>query len=206
MSGNSFIIGISGGSGSGKTSFIRDLRARFDESQLCILSQDDYYKPREEQVLDANNVKNFDLPTSILSDKLVNDLETLIAGESVHLIEYVFNNAQATPKKLTITPAKIIVVEGLFIYHFDALREKFDLKIFVHAEDEIKLDRRIRRDQIERNYPKEDVVYRYENHVLPSYRKFIEPYKSECQLVVNNNQDYQIALDMLTQYVKHFLV
>ena len=108
-----FVIGISGGSGSGKTSFIRQLRQAFTEDQVCIISQDDYYLPRENQFRDKNGEFNFDLPKSFNRKKFREDVEQLVAGQAVTIEEYTFNNPDAKPKLLTFKPAPILIVEGL---------------------------------------------------------------------------------------------
>ena len=122
---NSFIIGISGGSGSGKTSFIRDIKEHFSDSEICFLSQDDYYKPRDLQHEDENGIKNFDLPESIEMDEFYFDLVKLTNGMDVEREEYMFNNAEKTPEVIHLKPAPIIIVEGLFVF--------YDPKLFIRS-------------------------------------------------------------------------
>ncbi len=181
-----YIIGITGGSGSGKTTLIHRLAELYPSNKICIISQDDYYRPREEQHVDEQGVKNFDLPYSIDNEAFEIDIKQLSNGETVTRQEYVFNNKLATANLKTFHPAPIIIVEGLFIFHFENIKKLIDLKIFVHAPDHIKIIRRIKRDRIERNYPLDDVLYRYENHVQPAYKKYIEPYLEVADLVINN--------------------
>lgn len=197
------IIGISGGSGSGKTSFIRDIKAHFPNGEITLLSQDEYYHPREQQFIDKNGIKNFDLPTSIDLDTFVDDIKKLKRGEVVKRVEYTFNNEQAEPKLLQFDPAEILIVEGLFIFHHEPIRSLLDFKIMIYASSAITVIRRIQRDRIERNYPLEDVLYRYEHHVLPAYEKYIEPYIDEVDIVINNNKNYNNALAMFVNYLKH---
>ncbi len=199
-----YLIGISGGSGSGKTSFLNGLKECLDPDQACFISFDDYYKPREDQKKDAEGVSNFDLPESMEVEAFVKDLESLTQGRSIKRLEYVFNNENATPEEIIIKPAKVIIVEGLFIYHYPTLKERFDLKLFVDADDELKIIRRIKRDKEERNYPLEDVLYRYKNHVIPSYRQFIEPYVKEMDIIINNNHSFDQSLKVIYQFIKSF--
>lgn len=197
-----FVIGVSGGSGSGKTSFIRDLKSRFKDSELAILSLDEYYKPQELQTVDKNGVVNFDLPTALDMESCLADIKKLKNGEVVRRKEYTFNNAEKEAEDIVINPAPIIVVEGLFIFHNVDIRSLLDFKIMVHASDIHKIIRRILRDQKERNYPLDDVLYRYQHHVKPSYDQYIRPYMEEVDLVINNNTDYCKALDMVAGYLR----
>lgn len=201
-----FLIGITGGSGSGKTTFINQLREGLDDSQVCYLSMDDYYLPRDEQKIDDTGVINFDRPKSIYRDEFVRDLRRLIQGKTVKRQEYVFNNELATPRTLVFKPAPVIIVEGLFTFHYKELRKMLDLKIFLHAKDNLKVVRRIKRDRCERNYPLEDVLYRYEHHVLPSYEKYVEPYREKADLIVNNNTDFNMGLRVVRSFVESIVL
>lgn len=200
-----FVIGICGGSGSGKTSFIHRLRDRFSEKELCIVSQDDYYRPRHEQLTDGEGVTNFDLPRAIEKKALRVDLEKLLTGEAVTRQEYVFNNEKAKAKELYFQPAPLLVVEGLFIFHFKKIVPLLDLKVFINAKDNLKVIRRILRDQVERNYPLEDVLYRYQHHVLPAYEKYILPYREKADIVVNNNDNFEGGLMVLEGFMERRL-
>lgn len=201
-----YVIGICGGSGSGKTTFIRKLRERFATSDLCIVSQDDYYLPRHLQHKDSNDEFNFDLPKSFDKKKFRTDLNRLIAGETVTIQEYVFNNPDAVPKTLVFESAPIIVVEGLFVFHYKKIAPLLDLKIFINTKENLKVIRRIHRDQVERGYPIEDVLYKYEHHVLPSFERFIQPYKEEADVVINNNHDLERGLSMVEGFLRSKLL
>ena len=200
-----FLIGITGGSGSGKTTFIRQLREGLPDDRVCLLSMDDYYVPREKQQKDERGVHNFDRPGSIHRKEFVRDLKLLVEGKTVHRREYVFNNELAEARMLTFHPASVIIVEGLFVFHYKDVRALLDLKLFLHAKDNLKVVRRIKRDRLERNYPLDDVLYRYEHHVLPAYEKYVQPHMERADLIVNNNTDFSMGLAVVRAFVEQQL-
>ena len=197
-----FTIGITGGSGSGKTFFMNGLSARFSGSEICLISQDNYYKPRDSQPVDKNGVKNFDLPTAIDRSSFHADLVSLRSGKPVTRKEYTFNNPGVKPRTLEFKPAPVLVVEGLFVQYFEEIDQELDLKVFIEAKDHVKLGRRIRRDKVERGYDLEDVLYRYQNHVMPVYEGLIEPLKHNADLVIPNNSNFDKALEVLIAFIQ----
>ncbi|MBS4071620.1 MAG: uridine-cytidine kinase [Algoriphagus sp.] len=197
-----FIVGITGGSASGKTLFLERLLSSFDPGEVCLISQDNYYKPRHQQPVDAQGIHNFDTPFSIDFEQYATDIRKIQEGEIVFREEYTFNNAAKKPKLLTFSPAPVVVVEGIFVLYYPELADLLDLKIFIDAKDHIKLKRRIIRDKVERGYDLDDVLYRYEMHVMPTYEKYIEPFKSESDLIVTNNQSFDRALDVIRTYLR----
>ncbi|MEJ2903341.1 uridine kinase family protein [Pedobacter panaciterrae] len=207
-----FIIGIAGGSGSGKTFFLNCFLHHFKNDEVTLVSQDDYYIPAGEMTQEENKLYNFDLPSTIDDQQFLLDIKKLLKGEVVYKKEYNFNNPLAITKILEINPAPIIIVEGLFILHFKEIAALLDHRIFVEAEESVALDRRIKRDGMERGYPEEDVVYKWHNHVVPAYKEFLLPYKGECDQVIINNHDTpddiikiteEISVDLKVKYCKH---
>lgn len=197
-----FTIGITGGSGSGKTYFLQGLSACFGAHEICLISQDNYYKPRDQQPIDENGVKNFDLPVSIDREAFRHDLLILKSGQNVVKQEYTFNNPLAETRMLEFKSAPILVVEGLFVQYFEEISNELDLRIFIEAKDHVKLGRRIKRDQVERGYDIDDVLYRYQYHVMPVYERLIEPLKHHADLVIPNNSKFERALDVLVAFLK----
>ncbi len=204
-----FIIGIAGGSGSGKTFFLKCFLHHFKPGEVSLISQDDYYRPKQEQKIDENGWINFDLPEGIDDARLLHDLQKLISGEAVEKKEYTFNVNEENARLLTIDSAPIIIVEGLFVFHFQELAKLFDMKIFMDADEEITLNRRISRDEIERGYTRDMVMYQWVNHVLPAYRQFLLPYKDICHKIILNNKhvadDIIVASQEISDDLKHLV-
>ncbi|TNE80398.1 MAG: uridine-cytidine kinase [Bacteroidetes bacterium] len=200
-----YLVGITGGSASGKTSFIQSLKEAFGSKDLCLVSQDNYYRPREVQQRDDQGQINFDLPTSINVENFLTDLENLKSGHSIEIKEYLFQNEEKTPQLICMEAAPIIVVEGLFIFHYEQIFKQLDLKIFIDANDDIKLDRRIRRDVDERGVSKEIVLYQWQQHVVPSYQKYLLPYKEAADIVINNNEHFLTSLEVIKNHFQKIL-
>jgi uridine kinase len=191
-----YIIGIAGGSGSGKTFFLNCFLNHFKNEEVCLVSQDDYYIPVADNMTpEENKLYNFDLPHTIDRNHFIQDINKLIAGQSFTKKEYCFGNPNAVPKMLEIKPAPIIIVEGLFIMHFRDIAELLDLKIFIDADEDVALQRRLKRDLIERGYSQDDVMYKWINHVVPAYKEYLLPYMGECDKVIRNNS--HIAEDII---------
>ena len=198
-----YLVGVAGGSGSGKTTLVRALRAGLPEGSVCVVSQDDYYLPREEQAVDANGKVNFDLPTAVDLDALARDLRTLAAGEVLYRKEYTFNQAGREGGLVELRPAPVIIVEGLFVLHHVPLRELFDLRVFVDTSEQEQLRRRLLRDARDRGYGEEEVLYQWHQHVLPAYRSYLLPYRHLCDLHVVNEQGFERATSVLCDHLRH---
>jgi len=197
-----FIVGITGGSASGKTTFLRRLLASFPPEDICLISQDNYYHPRESQQVDANGVTNFDLPSSIDSASYAADVLRISQGLEVRRKEYTYNNPSIQPKDLVFLPAPIVVVEGIFVFYFEEVAKLLDLKVYIDAREHVKLQRRIVRDRDERGYDLEDVLYRYTNHVAPTYEKYIKPFKHDADIIIPNNRHFDRGLEVLVSFLQ----
>lgn len=183
-----YIIGIAGGSGSGKTFFLKCFLEHFTADEVCLVSQDDYYIPvGHTMTAEENKLYNFDLPATIDHEHFEEDIASLVNQKTIYKKEYTFNNPNAVPKILEIKPAPILIIEGLFIFHFKKIAEQLDLKIFIDTHENIALERRLKRDLEERGYSNDDVMYKWENHVVPAYKEFLLPYKDSCHKIVINN-------------------
>ena len=200
-----YIIGITGGSGCGKTLFIKRIMEDFRSEEVCLVSQDNYYRPRNEQPIDENGVQNFDRPESIDIPKFVHDLKKIIDGEIIRIKEYTFNNPELDTEFIEFQPAPVIILEGIFIFYVKEISELIDLKIFIDAPEHLMLKRRIIRDQKERGYDLEDVLYRYEHHVMPACNKYILPYKSTSDLIINNYKNFDNGINVIKSHISNIL-
>jgi uridine kinase len=196
-----FVVGITGGSASGKTFFMEKLMEGLPDDGVTKISQDNYYKPIHEIPRDSNGIENFDLPETIDHALFASHIAALKRGEDVEQKEYTFNRPGAASKVLQLKPKPVIIVEGLFIYYYPDVAQQIDLKIFVDAKEHVKIKRRIVRDNDERGYDLTDVLYRWEYHVAPTYDKFIKPLRSAADIVVNNNTTFEVALGVVLAYI-----
>ena len=196
-----FFLGISGGSASGKTFLLNHILDRYSDQEATLISSDNYYRSREVLPREADGEINFDHPDSLDLDRLEQDLIRISNGESVTVKEYTFNNPKVEPTWITYNPSPIILVEGLFVFHHPGISKLLDLKIFVDADEHIRLSRRIRRDAAERGYQLDEVLDYYTKYVAPMYRKYIEPYRDECDLVLPNNLHMDRAVRVLESHL-----
>ena len=199
------VFGITGCSASGKSFIVEYLKERIPSSEVSFIFQDNYYKKREDQSKDKNGNYNFDLPSSFLNSELVEDIISLKNGNKVSRKEYNFNNPNIKQENIVVFPRRIIVLEGLFILSDPNIKELIDHKIFIDSKTEIMLDRRIRRDSKMRGYDRIDVEYKFENHVIPSFMKYILPEKNNADFIVENNGNGNRAAELVYGYVSKLI-
>ncbi|WP_149912864.1 uridine kinase family protein [Sphingobacterium cavernae] len=204
-----YVIGIAGSSGSGKTFFLKSFLNHFAESDITLISQDDYYIPANTKTQEENRLYNFDLPTAIDRQAFYKDIKDLFDGKTIYKEEYTFNNPNIKPKVLEIKPAPILIVEGLFIFHYEEVNELLDYRIFLDASEDVALERRLKRDLLERGYDHDDVMYKWINHVVPSYNTYLLPYRELTdKVIINNTDDPEIinsATELISQEVREKL-
>ena len=195
------LFGISGSSGSGKSFIVKFLKSSLGPEVLSVIYHDNYYKKREDQEKDRQGNYNFDLPSSFHQDELVEDLIKIKSGNSIIRKEYTFNNPKINPRSLRVEPKPIIIVEGLFLFNDPNISKFLDKKIFIDCDLNVMIDRRITRDHEKRGYDKSDVLYKYNNHVLPAFNKFILPHKDKSDLIVNNSKNNNSAPEAILEYI-----
>ncbi len=181
------IIGICGGSGSGKTTLLKRISKELKHLEPSIFSMDNYYLPIHKQEKDANGEINFDLPSALDKNKLVQDLHDLMNGLPIEVKEYHFNAPPDKNTLITIQPSKLIIVEGLFLFHYEEVRKLIDFSIFMEVDPSTQLDRRLYRDQETRGYSREAILYQWDNHVLPCFQNFLLPYEHDADFRFHND-------------------
>ena len=199
---STFVVGITGCSGSGKTFILNSILSHFHSDEIAIVSQDNYYLPGEKVPMDENGVINYDLPESIHLGGFQEDIIKIKQGERLSKMEYTYNNPAKSPRLIETTPAPIIFVEGIFIFSHEIIDNELDYRIYVEAESNIRLNRRIQRDLTERGYDSDDVNYRYRNHVMPAYKKYVEPFRHKADLIIENNDLTTPVLHDLVTFLK----
>lgn len=196
------IVGICGGSGSGKTTLLNQLSSAFDGIQPTIFSMDNYYKSIDNQIIDENGIPNFDLPTALDFHLLAADLRKLLAGETIAVKEYAFNVPMAEQRIIQLQPSSLIIIEGIFLFYFETIRKLLDFSIFIDVPLAVQLERRLKRDTITRGYSEEDVLYQWNNHVLPSYEHYVHPYSSAADFKYSNINNDPICFQELVDLIK----
>ena len=200
-----YLVGITGGSACGKTRFIKELGNLFSNEDISFLSQDNYYKPAEHHTRDINGHINYDLPTCLDLDAFKTDILKLCNHEIVRRREYLFQHNEQFGKWIEIFPAPIIIVEGLFVFYEKEIVERFDQKIFIDVDEEIRLQRRIKRDTTDRNVSEEFVIYQWKNHVKPAFEKYLLPHKEKADMVLNNDENFNNSLKQMEDHFRMIL-
>ncbi len=198
------IIGIAGGSGSGKTTLVERLCEQFGED-VSVLTHASYYTPRPDLTDEERDGLNLDHPASFDTDRLISDLEDLIAGKTVQVPVYDFAIQDRLEETRTLSPTKIILVEGMLILENKALRNLLDIKLFVDTDDDVRLLRRILRDTRERGRSLDEVAERYLATVKPMHQQFVEPSKRYADVIIPEGGENAVALLMLIQRIAYHI-
>jgi len=203
----SFVIGVTGATGSGKTFVIEELKKIFSP-KVVVISQDNYYKNLEELGVERWDRANYDKPESFDNNSLAKDLSNLKKGHPVHLPVYDFKTHSRLASEVMVKPAQIIIIEGIFIFNILSLRKLMDLKIFLQSEADIRLSRRLLRDIQERGRKAENLaesINWYLKVVKPNQEKYIIPMKRYADMMINTNEGGIAAVDILKKKIQNIL-
>jgi len=202
MSGRSVVIGVAGGSGSGKTTVVRRIVESLGPDQVTVLLHDRYYRDRSDLRLEERAALNYDHPDSLETDLMVRHLRELREGRPVEVPTYDFARYARMPETETAQPRRTIIVEGILIFADPGLRALLDVKVFVDADDDIRFIRRLRRDVAERGRTMDSVVEQYQSTVKPMHLEFVEPSKRYADIIVPQGGHNTVAIDMLLTLIR----
>jgi uridine kinase len=200
------IIGIAGGTGSGKTTVVNQILNEITPDEVCVISQDSYYNATDDLSYEQRTKINFDHPASIDFELLVKHLKDLKKGKVIEQPIYSFVSHNRVKDTLKTHPRKVIIVEGILIFNNRELRKMFDIKIFVHADADERLIRRMRRDIKERGRDMDEVLDRYQNTLKPMHQQFIEPTKNYADIIIPNDKYNTVAVDIVRTVINEKLL
>lgn len=204
MKNNILVIGIAGGTGSGKTTLMNNLIAEFSDV-VTILSHDNYYKRHDELTYEQRCLLNYDEPDALETDLMARHLEQLRRGEAIDCPVYDFTLHNRSDQTIRIVPQKVIIVEGILIFENEQLRNLMDIRIFVDTDADVRLCRRIKRDVNKRGRTLESVLNQYLQTVKPMHERYVEPSKKYADLVVPEGGKNLVALDMIEGRIRRHL-
>jgi uridine kinase len=198
------VIGIAGGTGSGKTTITRKIAERFG-SEVTVLYHDNYYKARHDLTYDERVRLNYDHPDAFDTDRMIEDLARLKRGETIECPLYDYTIYDRSDQTLIVRPTRVIIVEGILIFHSKALRDLMDIKLFVDADADERILRRIVRDVKERGRSLDSVISQYLQTVKPMHEAFVEPSKRYADVIIPEGGMNQVAVDMVMNRVQYHL-
>ncbi|MCH4824361.1 uridine kinase [Gramella lutea] len=196
------IIGIAGGTGSGKTTVVNQIIDELKHEEVDVISQDSYYQDTTHLTFEERKKINFDHPKSIDFDLLGEHLKKLKSGKSIQQPVYSFKEHNRTGDFVEIQPRKVVIVEGILILTHPEIRELFDIKIYVHADSDERLIRRLKRDIADRGRDLEEVLWRYQTTLKPMHQQFIEPTKEFADIIIPTNRYNTVAVDIVQTIIK----
>lgn len=199
------IIGIGGGTGCGKTTVVNTILKELPEGEVGVISQDSYYKDTSHLGFEERVKINFDHPRSIDFELLEKHLKDLKKGQSINQPAYSFVKHNRTGDVIVTQPRKVMIVEGILILSHPEIRELFDIKIFVHADSDERLIRRLKRDITERGRDIDEVLTRYQTTLKPMHQQFIEPMKEYADIIIPNNKYNTVAVDIVKTIINERL-
>jgi uridine kinase len=199
------ILGIAGGTGSGKTTVVNQIVKQLPTDEVCVISQDSYYKATDSLSYEERTKINFDHPRAIDFDLLIKHLQELKKGKTINQPVYSFVTHNRTKDVVKTHPRKVVIVEGILIFNNQELRDLFDIKIFVHADTDERLIRRVRRDISERGRDIDEVLDRYQNTLKPMHQQFIEPTKNFADMIIPNDRYNTVAIDIIRSVINERL-
>ena len=205
MSYSSILIGIAGGTGSGKTSIAKYLLKEFDNDRLIVIQQDSYYKDNSNLPMDKRNQQNFDHPDAIDIELFNKQLVSLLNGKAVKIPIYDFSTHNRSEQQQFVKSSKIIVIEGILTLYFESLRKLMNIKVFIDVPNKIRFKRRLSRDIEKRGRTLMSVTNQYQSTVQPMYEQFVEPSKNFADMIITDGVKNKKAIDTLIKNINLLL-
>ena len=199
------VIGVTGGSGSGKTSVSRKILANFPDLTICKIDQDYYYKDQSHMPFEERLKTNYDHPFAFDTDLLIEHMNKLINFESIEEPVYDYENHTRSDKKIHQEPKDVILIEGILILEDKRLRDLMDIKVYVDTDDDIRIIRRIKRDMVERGRTLDSIIHQYMSVVKPMHHQFIEPTKKFADIIIPEGGSNTVAIDLMTTKIASIL-
>ncbi len=199
------LIGITGGTGSGKTTVAEAIHSAFEGNSITMIMQDSYYKDQSHITFEERLKTNYDHPHSIDMDHLIRDLKSLMSGQSIDMPVYDFAEHTRKSETIKIVPTDIIIVEGILVLDDKNLRDLLDIKIYVDTDADIRILRRMQRDINERGRSMESVINQYLNVVRPMHEQFTEPTKRYADIIIPEGGRNKVAIDVIIRSIKEYL-
>lgn len=199
-------LGIAGGTGSGKSTVVEQILNELPVGEVSIISQDSYYKQNDHLTFEERCSINFDHPSAIDFELLREHLMELKKGKSIEQPVYSFETHNRLADTLLTHPKKVVIIEGILIFTEKTLRDLFDIKVYVHADSDERLIRRLKRDMKERGRDLNEVLDRYQNTLKPMHEEFIEPTKSYADIIIPNDRYNTVAIDIVRTVINERLI
>lgn len=199
------IIGVTGGTGSGKTTVTRKIIEEFGDVSLAYIPQDAYYKDQSHLTMDERVLTNYDHPFAFDNDLLSDHIRQLLDGQAVQMPVYDFTQHNRADETIRVEPKEVIIIEGILIFSDNELRDLMDIKVFVDTDDDIRIIRRIKRDMAERGRSLDSIIDMYTSIVKPMHEQFIEPTKKFADIIIPEGGSNNVAIDLMTTKIRSII-
>lgn len=199
------IIGVTGGTGSGKTTVTRKIIEEFGDVSLAYIPQDAYYKDQSHLTMDERVLTNYDHPFAFDNDLLSEHIRQLLDGQAVLMPVYDFTQHNRAEETIRVEPKEVIIIEGILIFSDKELRDLMDIKVFVDTDDDIRIIRRIKRDMAERGRSLDSIIDMYTSIVKPMHEQFIEPTKKFADIIIPEGGSNNVAIDLMTTKIRSII-
>lgn len=199
------IIGVAGGSGSGKTTVVRRIIERIGDNNILLIQHDSYYRDLSHLTIEERSLQNFDHPQALETELMIEHIKGLLDGKTIDIPHYDFAHHTRSEETTQVSPRRVILIDGILIFYEKALRSMMDIRLFVDTDHDVRLLRRIKRDLAKRGRSLESILHQYEHFVRPMHFEFVEPSKRYADMIIPHGGENAVALDMVDAVIKERL-